>query len=39
MCFNKKLLVLLFLFLFVKINAEDGYDLWLRYAPNRCLLF
>ena len=33
MCFNKKLLILFFLFLFIKINAEDGYDLWLRYAP------
>ena len=33
MYFNKKLLTLLFLFLFAKINAENGYDLWLRYAP------
>ncbi len=29
----KKLLILFFLFLFVKIHAEDGYDLWLRYVP------
>ena len=33
MYFNKKFLTFLFLLLFVKINAEDGYDLWLRYAP------
>jgi alpha-glucuronidase len=33
MYFNKKLLTFLFLFLFVKIYAEDGYDLWLRYVP------
>lgn len=33
MYFNKKLLTLLFVFLFLKLNAEDGYDLWLRYAP------
>lgn len=30
---HKKLLSLLFLILFVKIHAEDGYDLWLRYTP------
>lgn len=30
---NKKFLSLLFLFLFFKIYAEDGYDLWLRYVP------
>ena len=33
MNFNKKLLTLFFLFLFVKTYAEDGYDLWLRYVP------
>ncbi len=33
MCINKKLLTFLFLFLFVKIHAEDGYDLWLLYVP------
>lgn len=30
---NKKLLFLLFLFIFTKTYAEDGYDLWLRYVP------
>jgi alpha-glucuronidase len=30
---NKKLLFLIFLFLFTKLHAEDGYDLWLRYKP------
>ncbi len=30
---NKKLLPLIFLFLFIKTYAEDGYDLWLRYVP------
>ena len=29
---NKKLLTLVFLFLFIKTYAEDGYDLWLRYV-------
>ena len=30
---NKKLLFVLFLFVFVKTYAEDGYELWLRYKP------
>jgi alpha-glucuronidase len=30
---NKKLLPLIFIFLFIKTYAEDGYDLWLRYVP------
>lgn len=29
----KKLLPLICLFFFIKTYAEDGYDLWLRYAP------
>lgn len=30
---HKKLLFLLFFLLFSKLQAEDGYDLWLRYTP------
>ena len=33
MYFIKNFLFLSFLLLFVKIQAEDGYELWLRYAP------
>ena len=29
----KKFLPVIFLFLFIKTYAEDGYDLWLCYVP------
>ncbi len=33
MAIKKRFLTLIFLSLWTAINAEDGYDLWLRYVP------